>query len=98
MSFKIKTGTPIGEAQLETIKWCEDQLNALLARYFNDKYRIQKGLRVSFRIRLDLKLSETVKADIDSLEPETEERFNQAVDEAKKQLNLKEDLSGLNKE
>jgi hypothetical protein len=99
MKLIINPKTERGGIQLETIKWCEDQVNEFFLQYFNNKYKIMKGLRFNFKIGLDLKLDNIVKAEVAVLEPDTKERFEFAVKESKSQLQLKEggDKNGTNK-
>lgn len=89
MTMIIEPNTEKGKTQLETIGWAQDQMNKVLEQFFSNKYRIMKGLRLEFRIRLDLKLNESIKVDVSELAPETEERFNEATKQAKENLTFK---------
>lgn len=82
----INPQTEIGKAQIAAIGWAQDQMNKALQEYFGDKYRLQKGLRIEFRLGLDLKLNQTVKFEILSLEPTSEDKLQAAIDEAKARI------------
>jgi len=89
----IDPNTPKGEAQLEALGWAQVQMNKALEQYFSGKHRIQKGIRVEFRLPKDLQMNEMIKIDISSLEPTTEEGYEIAIAEAKGNLVLKPTLS-----
>lgn len=84
--LQIDPSTEKGITQVETIKWCQDQINAVLEKYFNGKYKLQKGLRINFLIPTDGDMNDTIKVDISSLEPQDMGRLNQAISEAKEQF------------
>lgn len=88
MLLKIDPSTPKGQAQLEAIGWAQDQINEILKLYFSGKYKVQRGLRVEFRLGLDLQMNEKVKVDVMSLDPKTDAEWQQAVSEAKETYDL----------
>lgn len=83
MTLEIDPNTSKGQTQIETIAWCQAQINQVFEQFFNKKYRIQKGLKIEFKIPLDGQFGEHIKIDVSELAPESEERFNQAIVEAK---------------
>ena len=86
MTLIIEPNTEKGKAQIEAIGWAQDQMNKVLEQYFNNQYRLMKGLRLEFRFKLDSQLNETIKVEVSELAPETEERLKQAFEEAKKNI------------
>lgn len=85
MTLVIDPKSQKGQVQLEAIGWAQDQMNAVLSQYFNNKYRLIKALKLEFRLRLDLQLNEKIKVVVSEVAPQTEERFDEAVTEAKNQ-------------
>ena len=83
MTLEIDPNTEKGQIQLEIIEWCQEQMNSVLAQFFNGKYRIQKGLKIEFKIPLNGQFNESIKVDVSELAPESEERFKEAINEAK---------------
>ncbi len=83
MLLNIDPKTPKGMVQLEAIGWAQDQINEILAQYFLGTFKIQKGLKVQFRLGLDLVLNEKVKVDVMTLPPQTKEEFEKAVEQAR---------------
>lgn len=83
MTLEIDPNTAKGQTQIETIAWCQAQINKVFEQFFSNKYRIQKGLKIEFKIPLDGQFGEHIKIDVSELAPESEERFKQAIDEAR---------------
>lgn len=83
MTLEIDPKTEKGKTQLETIAWCQVQINRILEAFFANKYRLQKGLKIEFKIPQGNDFNESIKVDVAELAPESEERFKQAVEEAK---------------
>ncbi len=90
MTLIIDPTTEKGKTQVETISWCQDQFNEILSQFFHDKYRIQKGLRLNFLLPKSGR-GERVKVEVNELAPETEERYQFAIKEAKKSLVLRKE-------
>ena len=86
MTLIIDPKSERGKIQLEALGWAQDQMNKVLEQYFNNEYKLLKGLKLEFRMRLDLQLNDTIKVDVSSLEPQTEERFAEAVEQARKHI------------
>lgn len=83
MTLEIDPKTEKGQIQLETIAWCQVQMNRVLEAFFANKYRLQKGLKLEFKIPTGSEQGESIKVDVSELAPESEERFKQAIEEAK---------------
>lgn len=98
MLLQIDPSTPKGLVQLEAIGWAQDQINEILAQYFNNTYKVQRGLRIKFRLGLDLKMNEKVKVDIDTLQPKTEEDLDKALVIAKENWKMEQPVEEPKKE
>lgn len=80
----IDPKTPKGQAQLEAIGWAQDQMNTALAQFFGGNWKILRGLKIDFRLGLDLQLNDKIKFDLAFLPPKTEKEFDEAVIALKK--------------
>lgn len=84
MTLEIDPNTEKGRTQIETIGWCQEQINKVMELFFNGNYRIQKGLRVDFKIPLNGQFNESVKIDISELAPNTKEALDNAITHVRK--------------
>lgn len=82
-------GTPKGDAQIEAIKWAEEQMNIVLANWFKNKYKLVKGMQFAFDFGNTFQKQREIKVDIQSLEPETQKKAEEAMKEAIEGLHLK---------
>lgn len=88
MPLKIELGTPKGEAQKEAIEWAEEQMNIVLSQFFNNEYKLAKGLRFKFDFISSLDPERPVKVDLQTLEPQTIEKAQEAMKQAIEGLHL----------
>ena len=88
MTLVIDPNTEEGKIQVETIKWAQDQMNAVVQQFFNNKHRLLKGIKFEFRFKTDSVEQENIKVDIFELAPKDINVFNQGVEEAKESLGL----------
>lgn len=91
MTLKIEPGTPKGDAQLEAIKWAEEQMNIVLANWFANKYKLVKGVRFAFDFGSTFEKQRRMSVDIEALEPETQAKAEEAMKEAIEGLHLKKE-------
>ena len=88
MTLIIDPNTQKGRIQIEAIEWVQTQMNSVLQQYFNNHYKLVKGLAFQLELGLsqgaNLNLNREIKVHVMELQPETEERFMEAVVDAKK--------------
>lgn len=83
MTLVIDPRSEKGKAYIEAIGWAQEQMNAVLSQYFNNKYRLMKGLKFQFNFKTDIMIQQRIKVEVFEMAPETPERLEEAVKEAK---------------
>jgi hypothetical protein len=86
MTLIIDPKTEKGKIQLEALGWAQNQFNEVLKQYFNGKHKLLKGLKLEFRMGLDLDLSNKIKIDLYELIPEDKLKLEEAFEEVRKSI------------
>jgi hypothetical protein len=47
-NLTIVRDTPEGDAKIEAIKWAEEQINAVLKKYFNGDFKLLSSFQINF--------------------------------------------------
>lgn len=80
MTLVIDPKTEKGKTQMETIKWCEDTINDVLARYIDGKYLLLKGIQLEFELNKEGQLAQV---EVRHLGPLTRDELANAMQEVK---------------